>query len=364
MPPASLTIRALRARAVTVPMRRLLTTASGGVTKAPLVLIDLETDQGVTGISYVFLPSLAALKPLALLIENTIDLIKGMGVAPSAIEQHLRKRFMLLNGTGLVTLAIAGIDMACWDALGKAADLPLARLLGGTPKPVPAYNSTGLGLAGADRTAAEAVELLEFGFTAIKLRLGYPTLEEDVAVARAVRRAVPAGTTVMSDYNQALSVPEAIRRGHALDGEGLYWIEEPTRADDYDGNARIARDLKTAVQIGENFWAASDMAKAIAAGACDYVMPDATKIGGITAWMRCAALAEAHGVPMSTHLFPEISAHMMTATPTAHYLEWVDWADPVLEEPYKVEKGHILVPDRPGHGMRWNEAAIARLAVA
>jgi mandelate racemase len=364
MPPASLKIRALSARAVTVPMRRLLTTASGGVDKAPLVLIDLETDQGLTGVSYLFLPSLVALQPMVALLHNMLDMIRGMELSPTAIEQHLRKRFMLLNGTGLVTLAIAGIDMAAWDALAKASGWPLARLLGGAPRPIPAYNSTGLGLAGAERTAAEALQLLEFGFTAIKLRLGYPTLEEDVAVARAVRRAVPTGTIVMSDYNQALSAPEAIRRGHALDGEGLYWIEEPTRADDYEGNARIARALKTAVQIGENFWSASDMAKAIAADACDYAMPDATKIGGVTAWMRCAALAEAHGVPMSTHLFPEVSAHMMTATPTAHYLEWVDWANPVLREPYKVEKGHIVIPDRPGNGMSWNEAAIAKLLAA
>lgn len=358
-----LTIRALRARAVSVPMRRLLTTASGGVTRAPLVLIDLETEQGITGIGYIFLPQPAALQPLAQLLTNMQELIKGQHAAPVQLEAMLRKRFMLLNGTGLTTLAIAGIDMAVWDALGKALGAPLATLLGGKVGRVRAYNSTGLGLAGAARTAAEAVELLEFGFTAIKLRLGYPTLEEDVAVTRAVMKSVPAGTTVMCDFNQALTATEALRRGHALDGEGLYWIEEPTRADDYEGHARIARDLRTAVQIGENFWSASDMAKAIAAGSMDYAMPDLSKIGGVNAWMRCAALAEAHGVPLSTHLFPEVSAHMMTATPSAHYLEWVDWANPVLAEPYKVEKGEIVIPDRPGAGMAWDEAAIAKFLV-
>lgn len=364
MPAADLTIRSLRVRSLVVPMRRLLTTASGGVTRAPLVLIDVETAEGVTGLAYVFVPHPAALKALVALLQDMAGLIEGQKAAPVPIELMLRKRFMLLNGTGLVTLAIAGIDMALWDAQGKALNAPLARLLGGTLKPIKAYNSTGLGLAGAEKTAKEAVELLEFGFDAIKLRLGYPTLEEDVAVTRAVMRAVPASTTVMCDFNQALSVPEAIRRGHALDGEGLYWIEEPTRADDYEGNARIAGALKTAVQIGENFWCASDMAKAVAAGAMDYAMPDLTKIGGVNAWMRCAALAEAHGVPLSTHLFPETSAHMMAATPTAHYLEWVDWANPVLQEPYKVEKGHLVIPNRPGTGMAWNEPAIAKLMAA
>ncbi len=364
MTSAPLSIRSLRARAVAAPMRRVLTTASGGVDKAPLVLIDLQTDQGIAGHSYLFVPSMAALRPLVALLAEMQAMVAGMAVAPVAIERHLRQRFLLLSGSGLVTLAVAGIDMAAWDALAKAAGWPLARLVGGTPRPILAYNSTGLGLAGPERAAAEAVELLEFGFTAIKLRLGYPTLEQDLAAARAVRRAVPDGTVVMCDYNQALTVPEAIRRGRALDGEGLYWIEEPVRADDFAGCARVAQALGTAVQIGENFWSAADMAKAVAAGACDYAMPDAAKIGGVTAWMRCAALAEAHGVPLSTHLFPEVSAHLMTATPTAHYLEWVDWANPVLEEPLAVADGHVVVPDRPGSGIAWNEAAIARLLVA
>jgi mandelate racemase len=259
-------------------------------------------------------------------------------------------------------MAIAGIDMAAWDALGKAMGLPLARLWGGEIKPIPAYNSTGLGLMGAERTAAQALELLEFGFPAIKLRLGYRELAEDVAVTRAVRRAVGDKIEVMSDYNQCLHVPEAVRRGHALDDEGLYWIEEPVRADDYGGNAKIASALKTSVQIGENFWSTHDAQKALAAGACDLIMPDAMKIGGATAWLRAAALAQAAGVPISSHLFPEISAHLLAVAPTAHYLEYVDWANPVLREPLVIEQGQAILPDRPGHGMAWDEAAVAKLA--
>jgi mandelate racemase len=194
------------------------------------------------------------------------------------------------------------------------------------------------------------------------LRLGYPELADDVEVARAVRRAVGDKVTVMSDYNQSLDVPEAVRRGHALDDEGLYWIEEPVRADDYAGNAKIAGALKTSVQIGENFWSTHDAQKALAAGACDLIMPDAMKIGGATAWLRTAALAQANGVPISSHLFPEISAHLLAVAPTAHYLEYVDWANPVLREPLVIDGGQAIIPDRPGHGMTWDEAAIAKLA--
>jgi len=214
---------------------------------------------------------------------------------------------------------------------------------------------------GAERTAEEAVELLESGFEAVKLRLGYPTLDEDVAVAEAVRDAVGDAVTIMSDYNQCLTTMEATRRGHALDDTGLYWIEEPVRADDYAGAATIARALKTPVQIGENFWSTRDVQKALAADACDLMMPDVMKIGGATAWLRSAALAEAAGIPISSHLFPEISAHLLCVAPTAHYLEYVDWGSPVLQEPTVVEGGTLLPADRPGHGMAWNEDAVAKL---
>jgi mandelate racemase len=358
---ADLRIRSLKARAVMAPMRRPLATASGSITRAPLVLVDLETHQGVTGIAYIFSPNPVALKPLVVLLQELLPLIEGRAVAPAALERHLLERTRLLGGTGLLTLAIAGIDMAAWDVLGKAANLPLVRLWGGEARPIPAYNSTGLGLMGAEKTAAEAVELLELGFSAIKLRLGYPTMEEDVAVARAVRRAVGDRVTIMSDYNQCLDAPEAIRRGHALDGEGLYWIEEPVRADDYAGNAAVTRALKTSVQIGENFWSTHDMQKALAAQACDLVMPDVSKIGGATAWLRAAAMAQAALVPVSSHLFAEVSAHLLAAAPTAHHLEYVDWANAVLQEPLVIESGHAVIPDRPGHGMAWDEAAIGKL---
>ena len=360
---ANLRIRDLRVRAVMAPMRRVLATASGEITRAPLVLVDLETEEGVTGISYLFAPNPIALKPTVELLHAMLDLVKGARVAPQAIEKHLQQRFLLLNGSGLVTMAIAAIDMAAWDALGKAAGMPLVRLWGGELKPIRAYNSTGLGLMGRERAAAEAFELLEFGFDAVKLRLGYPKLRDDVMVTRGVRRAVGDAVTIMSDYNQCLDVPEATRRGHALDDEGLYWIEEPVRADDFAGNARIAQALRTPVQIGENFWSTHDVEKALAANASDLIMPDVMKIGGATSWLRASARAEAGGVPISSHLFPEISAHLLAVSNTAHFLEYVDWANPVLQQPLAIEGGHAIIPERPGHGMAWDEAAIEKLLV-
>ena len=228
---------------------------------------------------------------------------------------------------GIVRKALAGIDVACWDALSRSAGLPLATMLGAGPKRIPAYNSNGLGLGGLpDELADEAEELLEGGFRAVKLRLGRPTLEADLAAVRAVRRRLPDDVALMVDFNQALGLAEAMRRGRALDGEGLAWIEEPIRHDDYLGSAKLARELALPIQIGENFSGPAAMRTALAADACDCVMPDLERIGGVTGWQRAAGMAAAADIEMSSHLFPEVSAQLLAATPTRHWLEYVDWA--------------------------------------
>jgi mandelate racemase len=211
--------------------------------------------------------------------------------------------------------------------------------------------------------ADEAEQLLGEGFSAIKLRLGYPTLEEDIAAAEAVRARVPAGTVVMCDYNQALTVDEALRRGRALDQAGFAWIEEPIRHDDYAGSAKLTRELATAIQIGENFDGPHSMADAVAAHASDEVMPDFARIGGVSGWIDAASQAQTAGLKMSSHLYPEFSAHLLAVTPTFNWLEYVDWAVPILRQPIEIRDGHAIIPDRPGAGIEWDEQAVARYRV-
>ena len=212
--------------------------------------------------------------------------------------------------------------------------------------------------------AAEAQELVNEGFTAVKLRLGRPEAREDLQALREVKKAIGPNVVLMVDFNQGLSVAEALKRGRMIDEEGgVCWIEEPVRADDFAGCARLAREIATPIQIGENFMGPEQMAQALAAGACDFVMPDAQRIGGVTGWMRAAALAQGAGVEMSSHLFPEASCHLLAATPTCHWLEFVDWAEPVLREPLQVKDGHVPIPERPGLGMTWDEKAVKRFAV-
>jgi mandelate racemase len=358
-----LTVRALRCTPVEVPMKHALGTSRAVIRAAPLLLIDLETEEGVTGRAYLFCYLRAAAAGMIGIAAEVERLVKGQRVAPEAQFAALSKRFTLIGVQGIVRMALSGYDCAAWDALAIAAGQPLGKFLGATRTSIRAYNSNGLGLMEPARLADEAEELLEGGFKAVKLRLGHETLEGDLAALKAVRARVGDKIDIMVDYNQALSVEEALRRGKALDAEGVYWLEEPIRHDDYAGAAVLVEALETPVQIGENFSLPAAMEEALGRGACDYAMPDLERIGGVTGWRQAAAIAAAGGIPMSSHLFPEASAHLLAATPTAHWLEYMDWAGAVLEEPLRIENGMAVLPSRPGAGISWERSAVERYRI-
>jgi mandelate racemase len=356
----ALTIRSVDAVLVVVPMRRQLGTSAASIAEAPLVLLDLQTEEGITGRAYLFCYLESAGHAAVALARDVSAVLAGTVASPAAVRRALLARFKLLGARGLVSAVLAGADIACWDALAVAAGLPLARMLGGTMRPTAAYNSNGLGLLEPRAAAAEAQELVAEGFRAIKMRLGRPSGDDDLAAVRAVRAAIGPDVALMSDYNQALSANAARERCRQLDDEGLAWIEEPVRHDDYATSAELATLLRTPVQIGENFTGSRAMSLALQCHASDLVMTDLERIGGISGWLDAAALADAAGTEMSSHLYPEVSAHLLAATPTAHWVEYVDWADPVLEQPLRVADGYVTPPDRPGTGLAWNADAVSR----
>ncbi len=364
-PPAAprLTVRGVQTWAVEVPMTFPLGTSAAVVTKAPLLLIDLHTEEGITGRTYLFCYRRSVPRAVDALVRDAVSLVKGQPAAPSQVASILARRLALVGVSGIVRMALSAIDVALWDAVAISAGVPLATLLGARPRAIPADNSSGLGLMPAAAAADEAEKLLRGGFRSVKLRLGHATLEEDLAVARAVRGRLPPEVQLPVDYNQALTVAEAVRRGRALEAEGISWLEEPTRHDDYAGNAAIAAALAVPVQIGENFNGPEAMVEAIEARACDHVMPDVARIGGVTGWMQAAGIAAAHRLEMSSHLHPEISVHLLAATPTCHWLEYVDWAAAVLEEPLRIIDGQAVVPDRPGVGIAWRTDALKALSL-
>jgi mandelate racemase len=343
---------------VRVPMPEPHQTASGVVSESPLVLTDLVTDEGTAGHSIVFTYTMAALEPTARLVQAMEPLVAGEPLAPLDIESRLSRRFRLLGTQGLVGMALAAVDMAAWDALARLQALPLVNLLGGAPKPIRAYGA--IGYEGPARSAATAEAWAKRGFTGVKAKIGYPTVAKDVEVIRAIRTAAGPRVAIMVDYNQSLTPAEAAARLRVLDDEPLEWVEEPTMAHDFGGHAAIAREARTPIQCGENWWGVLDMRQAIAAGASDYMMPDVMKIGGVTGWLRAAALATPHGIRLSNHLWPEISAQLLAVTPTAHWLEYADWWNVVVKDPLVVSDGFATdFGAAPGSGVEWNDAAIA-----
>lgn len=352
-----LVIRSLKARPVLAPMARPLRTAAGAIPAAPLVLIDLATEAGVSGRAYIFGYAPMTLAPLVWLLSEMSEALIGKTVAPIERMRESADRFRLLGRQGLVGMALAGVDMALWDALGRAHGLGVAQLLGGSLAPLPAYDSFGAVDPTADRRDLEAS--LDRGFRAIKIKLGVGPLQADMARVAGVRDIIGPEVALMVDYNQSLTAPEAVRRIDALARYDVAWVEEPVDAGDLRGHAAVRAASPVPVQTGENWWSAGDMARAIEAGACDYAMPDLMRIGGITGWLSAMGTAAGAAVPVSSHAFVETSAHALAVTPTAHWLEFLDKAAAVLSEPMAVEGGTVR-PRGPGLGMDWDEAAVSR----
>ena len=346
---------------VLAPLPRPVRTASGTIGQFPLVLIDVHTDTGVVGHAYaqVYLPEL--LTALQHAVSSLADMTTGLPLVPRDVHAHLLRRCRLFGMKGLLGVALGGLDMALWDTWARARGEPLAHALGAALRPLKAYHS--VGLYNAQEVVAIAEETLAAGFAGLKIKAGFATFAEDLASVRAAKRALGDAAALMIDYNQSLSLPEAMARCKALDDEGLTWIEEPVIADDLDGCARIAEAITTPIQIGENFHGATEMRSAITARASDLVMPDAQFIHGVTGWLEAAALARTAGLPMSSHTFVEASAQLLCATPTADWIEVMDAAGGLRQAPLHIQDGMLIPWDTPGIGLEWREDQVARYRV-
>lgn len=344
-------------------MKRPLGTSAARMEIAPFVLVDLETEEGVTGRAHAFCYLDFAAPMIRRVVATVGESLVGKAVDPAAIGQLGRSRLALLGTPGVVGMALSVLDVACWDALARAAEMPLGHYLGGEAEAIPAYNSNGLSLSDPDGLADEAQELLAPGFEAVKIRLGRADSLEDLRAVRNVRAAIPAETALPADLNQALSVDAAIELGATLETEGLAWLEEPIAHDDLVGCARVAAATEIPIQIGENFSGPATLVAAIELSSLDYVMVDLMRIGGVSGWLQAAALADEAGIPLSSHLYPEVSSHLLAATPTAHWLEYVDWAEAFLEVPVEISAGQAIVSTSPGTGVIWDDVAVASFAV-
>ena len=357
-------ITGVRIRRALAPVKRVLNTRVGRFTRGPFLLIDLELKGGGEGrvLGFTFMP--IGLKVVPILIEELVAILKGRKIGHAdvpGVHDTCQKALTHMGHEGVAQMALSMLDMALHDALAREAGVPLYRLLGGSNQPLPTYHSCGLGIMDPVDVAREAREMVgeHGGFSHLKLRMGRGDAAGEIAAYKAVRSAVGPDIMISCDFNQALPSREALDTCRAIDGLGLAWIEEPVAYDDYDTQVRLATKLTTPVQIGENWWSWRVGKAAIEMGACDYVMPDLLRIGGVTGWMRVARIAEARAVPFSSHLSPDYSAHVLAATPTKHWLEFMDWGQDLMQDPLVPVKGFTTPRDVPGTGVEWNEKAIA-----
>ena len=353
-------IRSVKARALVAPISRPVKNAFGVIEAAPLVLIDVATDQGVTGHAYLFGYSKLTLKPLVMLIEEIGRELVGKAIVPFDLMGAMDAKFRLLGWQGLIGMAVSGLDMAFWDALGQIAGEPVVELLGGSPRPMLAYDSYGAVDPAADEKHLR--RSIEQGFRGIKIKGGYGDAANDERVVKGVRALLGPDIALMIDFNQSLDPEEAKRRIARLAPYDLTWVEEPVPQENLCGHAEVRKSSPIPIQAGENWWFPRGFAEAIAAGASDFIMPDLMKVGGVTGWLRVAAQAEAASIPMSSHLFAEASAHMLAVTPTAHWLEVLDFAGSILASPIRIVDG-TLTARGPGLGLEWNETGVSKYLI-
>ncbi len=352
-------------RIVSVPLERPIRTPIHYIVNIDNVLVELHTDEGIAGIAYLWCFGAQRAQALVSLVKDMVSLVGGMdALARAAVYARMEREANFLGKVGAVTIAMSAIDTALWDIAGKVLNRPVWQLLGGESRSIPVY-AGGLFLSDSiDVIVAEAKAYMASGFRAIKMRCGAKDWHDDIARVEAVRDAVGPGFTLMVDVVQGWTVDRAIKVGRELERFDLFYIEDPVLFDDLDGMAHIASVLDTPIAAGENDYGLRGFRRLLEGNVVDIPMIDLQRVGGISAWMQVAAMASAWGKPVVPHVFPEISIHLLAATPSAPFLEYVPWWEVLFVETPKLVEGGMRPLDSPGLGLAFNSDAIERFRIA
>jgi L-alanine-DL-glutamate epimerase-like enolase superfamily enzyme len=329
------------------------------------VTLELGTDEGLVGVGLTFFG--AALTPA---LRAAVDALAGLVVGHDptrveAIAATCRRAAGSSGPGGIFTLALAALDLACWDLRGKAVEQSVCALLGGLRDRAPTYASGALMRPHpVDYLAKAGPRLRDQGFRQMKMQCGSePTVAASLERVRVVREAIGPDVDLMCDINQLWSVNHAIEVGRRLEPYHLYWLEDPVAHDDYAGLARVADALTTPIAAGEYHYGIVPFRHMLEARSIDVVMIDVLRAGGITQWMKVAAMAEAFNLPVVSHLLPEIHVHLIAAVPNGLTVEYMPWTLRLFEETPALADGLLVVPQRPGLGLAFDRAAIARYQV-
>lgn len=330
-----------------------------------LVTARVVTEGGHEGFGYTYTIGRGGGAVKALLDQEMVPLVIGEdALAVERIWEKLWWGIHWVGRGGIAQLAISAVDIALWDLKARAMGVPLAVALGGCQEEVPAYH-TDCGWLNhtVEELERETAQAVEQGFRAVKIKVGRPELEEDVARLRAVRRVVGDGTTILVDANHRFTVAEAIRRGKRFEELGIAWFEEPIRADNVSGHAELRQAISIPIATGESLYTRFDFKNYIQQGAVDIVQADVGRVGGFTEWKRIADMALAWDLPVAPHYLMELHIHAAAAVPNGMYVEYIPTLNSVLAEPLQVKDGKVRVPQRPGHGILFDMDRLQRYAV-
>lgn len=347
---------------VKVPLAKPLKTAIHDIRSVGCVLLRLETDEGLVGESYIFTINGVRLKVFDEMIRGLAHQVEGKDPHyVEAIWQAVWSEINPIGHKGVSVSALTAIDTACWDLVGKAANRPLHQLFGAVRDRVWTYASGGLWLhLNIDELQAEACDFVDQGFRSMKVRVGKPDAKEDFARVKAVREAIGPDIQLMVDANQSFTPKQAVKLGRMLEELDIYWFEEPVPAYDLDGHAEVRRRLDMNVASGETEYTKYGMKAMIDARACDILMPDLQRIGGVSEMRRVASLAEAHSMPVSTHIFTEHSLCIAGSAANCISVEHMPWFAPLFNESMEIEDGYLVIPARPGCGFSFSQEVINR----
>jgi L-alanine-DL-glutamate epimerase-like enolase superfamily enzyme len=348
-------IASLKTRIVTLPMERPIRTPVYMITGVENVLVELSTDEGLTGIAYLWCFGREQAAALELLVQGLFGQVRGMdALAREDVQARLYAETAFLGHSGAAWIAASAVDMALWDIGGKALGLPVWKLLGGSDRPVKAYAGGFFLSDSIDSIVREAKGRVAEGFRAIKMRCGAASWQEDIDRVAAIRDAVGPDVEILIDVVQGWDVARALKIGRALEPYDIFYIEDPIAFDDTEGMARIAAGLDIPIAAGENNYGRRGFRELIEARAVDIAMIDLQRAGGISEWMKIAAMAEAWRMPVVPHVFHEMSIHLISATPSALFLEYMSWWEPLFRERMTLEEGCFRASSAPGLGLSFD----------
>lgn len=355
-------IRDIATTVVSVPARYPIRSAVRVADRVINVLIEVQTDEGPSGVAYVAGFTRGKAAAVVAMVGDLAEVLRGVDATQiGAAWDRMWAATTLSGHTGIAMFALSAIDIALWDLGGKLLGAPLHRLLGTRRTTLRAYASDGCWLHDDPLAVArEAEGFADEGFDMIKIRFGRHRPADDIATLAEARRAVGSSVGLMVDVNQGWGRERARSFGRRLTDWDVIWLEEPLAAEDVSGLAALRGELATPITAGENAYGLDGLRALLEAGAVSTLMPDLQRIGGVTGWVAASALAEAYRVPITSHLFPEVSIHLLAAARLPGPLEFVTWAAPLLEEPLTVTAGAVTVPDRPGLGIAFDREAVSR----